>query len=306
MIAICLSTYNGAQFLNEQLASLESQDYASADLKIIIRDDGSNDESYEILRQFAKNSSIPIELLDEQMNLGIKKSFEFLMKKAIEMGAGYIMFCDQDDVWHPNKISKTMAMMQQMEISTPNQPILIHSDVSVMDRDLALLHPSFWKYQKINPNQNELHNFIINNTVTGCTMMINRALALKVSDIPSEAIMHDWWIAMVASTFGRIGYIDESLMLYRQHSTNDTGAKRYGLSYWLNRFMQKPSFDKYILQARIFLEHYRDQLTFEHIEMLEAVSRLDKMNWFERRKTLIKYKIFKHGFVRNIGLMVFA
>jgi glycosyltransferase involved in cell wall biosynthesis len=306
MTAICLSSYNGALFLSQQLRSLESQTYDLSQLTLIVRDDGSSDECYELLEQFAGESSIRIELLNDQTNLGVKKSFELLINVALQNGAEYIMFCDQDDVWQSDKVSKTMTMMQQMEISSHHQPILIHSNLSVVDRDLAILHNSFWTYQNIDPTQMNLHQLIVKNNITGCTMMINRTLAEKIRNIPQEAIMHDWWIAMVASAFGQIGYLDESLILYRQHSTNDTGAKQYGWRYWLSRFMKKQSLEKYILQTRAFLECYRDQLNPTHIEMLEAVSRLDKMNWFERRKTLIKYKIFKNGFVRNIGLMVFA
>jgi len=305
-ITIILSTYNGIQFLQEQLKSLVSQAYDNAKLKLIVRDDGSNDESYEFLKQFISKSSMHVELLDDRTNLGVKKSFELLMNVALKNGADYIMFCDQDDVWHSDKISKTMTIMQQMEIFSPQQPILVHSDLSVVDNDLIILHNSFWKYQNINPIKDTLNRLVLHNTVTGCTTMINRPLAQLAQTIPDEAIMHDWWIAMVASVFGQVGYVDESLMLYRQHSANDTGAKQYGWRYWLDRFMQKPSLEKYILQARAFLECYHDQLTPEHIAMLEAVSRLNQMNWLGRRRTLIKYKIFKNGFVRNIGLMVFV
>lgn len=291
-------------YLSELLTSLETQTVQK--WKLIARDDGSNDESYEFLKQFISKSSMHVELLENRTNLGVKKSFEVLMNKALEMGSEYIMFCDQDDVWQNDKISKTMAMMQQMELSYPQQPILVHSDLSVVDNDLITLHDSFWRYQNINPIKDTLNRLVLHNTVTGCTTMINRPLAQLVQTIPDEAIMHDWWIAMVASAFGQIGYVDEPLMFYRQHSTNDTGAKQYGWRYWLSRFIKKPSLDKYIHQAQVFLEYYRDQLNPEHIEMLEIVSRLDKMNYFERRKMLIKYKIFKNGLVRNIGLMVFA
>jgi glycosyltransferase involved in cell wall biosynthesis len=306
LIVICLSIYNGSQFLNNQLVSLKNQTYNHNNILLLIRDDGSHDESYEVSKQFAAESSMHIELLDDRTNLGVKKSFELLMNKALEMDASYIMFCDQDDVWHPEKISKTIAMMEQMEVLYPQQPILIHSDLIVVDNDLITLHNSFWKYQNINPVKDTLNRLVLHNTVTGCTTMINRPLAQLAQTIPDEALMHDWWIALVASAFGQIGYVDESLMLYRQHGGNDTGAKQYGWQYWLNRLIKKPSLDKYILQARAFLEHYGDQLTPEHIEILEAVSRLNQMNWLGRRRTLIKYKIFKNGFVRNIGLMVFA
>jgi len=111
---------------------------------------------------------------------------------------------------------------------------------------------------------------------------------------------------MIASVFGHIGHIDEPLMLYRQHGKNDTGAKRYGLNYWLSRVLSAPSLEKYILQASKFLEIYHHKLSREHIQMLEAVSKLGEMNWLQRRATLIKYRIFKNGVIRNIGLMVFT
>lgn len=305
-IAICLSAYNGSSYLIEQLQSLENQSYDHSDIIIIARDDGSSDRSYEILQDFSKNTSLHIEIMTDRTNLGVKKSFEFLMNRALDMGSDYILFCDQDDVWDREKVSKTLAKMKYMERTYPDQSILIHSDLSVVDRELYLRHRSFWAYQNIDPAKDSINRLIFHNTVTGCAMMINRTLAEKVRVIPAEAIMHDWWIAMVASIFGHISTIDEPLILYRQHGKNDTGAKRYGWNYWLSKVLSAPSLDKYILQARVFLEAYRHELSHEHIEMLQAVSKLKEMNWFQRRSTLIKYRIFKNGLIRNIGLMVFA
>ncbi len=137
------------------------------------------------------------------------------MNRALDCGAEYIMFCDQDDVWKNDKIEKTLAKMQSMEQTYPHRPILIHSDLSVVDRELHLLHKSYWIYQHIDPSKDAINRLIFHNTVTGCTMMINRKLAQKAKVIPDEAIMHDWWIVMVASVFGHIGYIDEPLIFYR-------------------------------------------------------------------------------------------
>lgn len=300
-IAVLLSTYNGAQFLNEQLNSLVSQN--CNDFILIARDDGSNDESYEILKRFIDNGSIPIELLEDRTNLGVKNSFGLLMNRALEMGIPYMMFCDQDDVWNRDKISKTLHIMQELEKVHRNQPILIHSDMKVVDRNLAKLDDSLWKFQNIDPDKDGLNRLLLHNTVTGCATMINRHLALKVRYIPQGAIMHDWWIAMTASVFGHIGYIDEPLMLYRQHGANDIGAKKYGIRHWFNRFLEKPSLDKYIVQAGVFLEKYNTELSEECRMMLKEFSTLNEKNWFERRQVLIRYGIFKNGWVRNIGLM---
>lgn len=312
-IAICLSTYNGSDYLSEQLRSLENQSYDHSDIIIVARDDGSKDRSYQILQEFAKNTSAHVEIMTDRTNLGVKKSFEFLMNHVLDMGSAYILFCDQDDVWDRKKVAKTLAKMKYMERTYPDQPILIHSDLSVVDRELNLRHRSFWAYQNIDPAKDSINRLIFHNTVTGCTTMINRTLAEKVRVIPAEVIMHDWWIAMVASVFGHISHIDEPLMYYRQHGNNDTGAKKYGLRYFLIALFSKiksrqysSKLEKYILQASKFLEIYRDELSHEHIEMLEAVSKLNETNWFQRRTTLIKYRIFKNGLIRNIGLMVFA
>ena len=306
MIAICLSTYNGSDYINEQLCSLENQSYSHTNIIIIARDDGSKDKSYEILQNFAQNTSIAVKLMTDRKNLGVKKSFEVLMKCALDMSSDYIMFCDQDDVWNREKVAQTLEKMEQLENVYPNQSILIHTDLSVVDQELHLIHTSFWKYQHIDPNLQKLNHFIVKNTITGCTMMMNRALAKKVHAIPNEAIMHDWWIAMVASVFGYISTINEPLIHYRQHEKNDTGAKRYGWNYWLSKVFSPPSFDKYILQASKFLEIYRQELPPSQIEMLDAVSKLEDMNWLKRRIVLIKYRIFKNGLIRNIGLMLFA
>jgi len=298
-ILILLSTYNGSKYLKNQLDSLMAQSYK--DFEIIARDDGSSDDTVEILKSFG------IKLLESERNLGAKASFGELLKYAMQNSdSEYFMFCDQDDVWKEDKIEKTLVKMQDMENTYSDMPLLVHTDLEVVDEKLNTLADSFWNYQNINPAQDRLNTLILKNIVTGCTMMINRKLAQIIEDVPVEAVMHDWWIAMVASCFGKIELVDEPLMLYRQHSSNDTGAKQYGWRYWLDRFMQKPSLEKYILQARAFLECYHDQLTPEHIAMLEAFSRLNQMNWLGRRRTLIKYKIFKNGFVRNIGLMVFT
>jgi len=134
-------------------------------------------------------------------------------------------------------------------------------------------------------------------------MMINRKLAQMIEDVPVEAVMHDWWIAMVASAFGKIGYIEEPLMLYRQHSSNDTGAKRYGLGYFVKRFTQKISFEKYTTQAKNFLELYDELLDEKERTLLKDFSKIDMMGWLEKRIFLSKQGVLKNGFVRNVGLI---
>ncbi len=136
--------------------------------------------------------------------------------------------------------------------------------------------------------------------------MINRALAKKVKNIPNEAIMHDWWLAMVASVFGHIAYIDEPLMLYRQHGGNDTGAKKYGFRYIWNRFLAQDSLDKYIEQAKCFLDLYENKLDEATKQLLQEFAQFNSLSKFRKIVLLFRYKLWKNGFVRNVGLVVNA
>jgi len=307
MILICLTTYNGSKYLRELLLSLENQvDNKNLEISFLFRDDGSIDNSYEILQRFAQNTSLHVNLLEDQTNFGVKKSFELLMNHALHMNAKYIMFCDQDDIWLSNKIAKTYAKIKRIEKEYPNLPLLIHSDLSVTNRDLHVIENSFWKYQNIDPSKDTLNRLLLHNTMTGCTMMINRTLAKKVNIIPQEAIMHDWWIALVASAFGKIGYINEPLILYRQHEANDTGAKCYSLNYAIKKLFQNPSFEKYIKQSKAFLEMYENDLDDKTREMLKSFSNFHSLNKIQKVILLFRYKIWKNGFLRNLGLILFA
>jgi len=306
MIVVCLSFYNGALFLKEQLKSIEEQSFDLSRIVLLVRDDGSTDTSHEIVTDFMHNTSLHVILLEDRINLGVKKSFELLMNEAVKMNAQYIMFSDQDDVWLSYKIAKSYDKMQLMEKQYPKTSILVHSDLRVVCRDLHVKANSFWKYQNIDPSRDTLNRLLVHNTVTGCTMMINRALAEKIRIIPNEAIMHDWWIAMVASIFGQIAYIDDPLMLYRQHNANDTGAKQYGWWYIVGKFFEKPSFEKYVKQSQVFLYLYEEELNFDTKMMLEEFCQLLSLSKFAKIKLLYKYKIFWNGFVRNLGLILFV
>ena len=310
-IAILLSTYNGSDYLESFLCSLTQQNFQ--DFDVIARDDGSRDGSWDILQSFAKQSQNST-ILDKSFNLGVKKSFFRLMNEASEKSYDYIMFADQDDVWHADKVEKTYLKMQDLESRYgKNMPILVHSDLIVVDEKLNSIASSFWKYQHIDPAKDSLNRLLLHNVVTGCTMMMNQALVEKVKMIPDEAIMHDWWIAMVASSFGKIAYINEPLMFYRQHGKNDTGAKKYNFHYIWKTLLAKllsgqchSKLEKYINQSKAFLELYSKELNENDRKMLEEFLVFEKLRKYQKLKVLFKYKIWKNGFMRNLGLIFFA
>jgi glycosyltransferase involved in cell wall biosynthesis len=299
-ISILLSTYNGEKYLKAQLDSLYSQSYQ--DFKLIVRDDGSRDGTKEIL------NSYNIELVDSSENVGVKKSFEKLLKYAFEnTNAKYFMFCDQDDVWNNDKIETTLKKMQELEkLYEDDIPLLVHTDLEVVNESLETLSFSMWKSEHINPRANTLNKLLIQNTITGCTMMINRNLAMKSLSISSKAIMHDWWIGLVATTFGKIGFIEESTMKYRQHGKNDTGAKTYDYKFIINKLKKFSdiNIDKNIFQAKEFLEEYKEELDEKSKIMLEDFSSIKEKPYLQSVSIILKYNLVKYGMIRNIGLLL--
>lgn len=236
MIKILLSTYNGAQFLAEQIESILAQTYH--DWQLVVRDDGSTDDTCAIIDDYcAKYPQKIVRQFDGLKNLGAMRSFEQLLT-ANE--ADYYMFCDQDDVWMAEKLQVCMEKMQQCEFEYGlNTPIVVHTDLMVVDSALQIIAKSFWKYAYIKPMvlNKRAQYLAICNSVTGCTMMFNQA-ARKVSlPFGEKALMHDSAIAV--STMlnkGKVVPIQEQTMLYRQHENNVAGACTYK---WALPFREK-------------------------------------------------------------------
>lgn len=250
-VAIILATYNGEEFLPEQLDSLLLQEYA--DFIIVARDDGSRDSTPDILQQYAKKSPHKFHLMDgSNDNLGASASFAALLdyvlsnKAILGLEQAYIMCCDQDDVWHADKIAKSMRAMLELETKHPFRACLVHSDLRVIDKHGAELAPSFFAYQGIRPQRHSFARLLVSNSVTGCTALINEKLAQLASPIPAQAIMHDWWLALVSSSVGHVQHIDCVLTDYRQHQRNTLGAKQFvGTGFSLRKLsrLTDPQYD---------------------------------------------------------------
>lgn len=221
MIEILLSTYNSELFLKQQLESIFEQTYK--EWKLIIRDDGSSDNTIEILKFHIKKFPNKLFLMEmNSINIGVVKSFEQLL---LETKSEYIMFCDHDDVWLPTKIEDTLNLMLESEKSYKKLPLLIHTDLKVVDVNLNEISNSFWKYSKLNQKLLQNFNYLgICNSVTGCTTMINRIAVEMVLPFPDNVIMHDSWIALVVAKYGKICYLQKPTILYRQHELNKIGA----------------------------------------------------------------------------------
>lgn len=305
-VQILLATHNGACHLAEQLDSLLAQTHKN--WRLLVRDDCSTDATPQILAEYQFRYPEMITILPSgSRKLGASGNFSFLMASA---EAEYFTFCDQDDVWMPDKIEKSLIVMETLEARHGSAtPLLVHTDLKVTDSKLTPVAASLWKFQHSDPVGGvTLNRLLTQNAVTGCTLLINRPLRDLAMPIPAEAIMHDWWLALVAAAFGAISPLPEPTLFYRQHGDNDVGAKGFNVKDIVHRFTNwrkvNTVINRLYQQAAVFLARYHDRLTPGQRELLAAFATMGSASAFERRRRLLKYRFFYTGLLRNIGRFI--
>lgn len=302
-IQILLSTYNGEKYIAEQLESIFHQSYPNWSL--LIRDDGSKDRTLEIIQSFMDKYPDKITLLSDSTNVGACKSFEKLLQYST---SDYVMFSDQDDIWLPNKVEEAYLQISKLEKRDSEiAPTLVHFDLQLVNERLESIASSMWRYSKLNGLNNKLSNLIVQNNATGCTFILNKKLRELSLPIPNVAIMHDWWVNIVASIHGGTFGIPSSYILYRQHSQNTLGAKRYKMissSSWAERTHKWDSIKKTIAQAKKLQEHQQDYLSPSQQEVLLKYSELFFLSRLKRIYTVIRYQLLKTGFIRSFFYLI--
>lgn len=223
-VGVLLATYNGEKYLKEQLDSIINQSYKN--WVIYISDDHSTDNTINIITEYKEKYGDKIVILENENKFcSAKMNFANLFEKADDLD--YYIFCDQDDVWDKEKITKLLYKMKEEEKANNNLPILVYSDLKIVDEKLNTISESLVRYEnKFLPEKKLFNHILIENYFPGCAIMFNKKLRDKAKDIYSETEMHDWWVTLVAAFGGKIVYVDEPLHLYRQHSNNTVGAKK--------------------------------------------------------------------------------
>lgn len=284
-INILLSAYNGEKYIAEQIQSLQEQ--TVKDWTLWVRDDGSSDKTCEIVESFHNDERIK---LIKGENVGVIKSFFALLKQET---ADYYFFCDQDDVWLPEKLELTLKEAGQHDNHSPN---LYYTDLKVVNQELQVLSESMIKSQSDHANT-QLVQELTENTVTGCTMMINHALA-EIWQDTDDVIMHDWYLAVAAAAKGKLIYIDRPTMLYRQHADNVLGARtltkriRNWTNHWLRKYWWLINSSQ--RQAGKLLS---SELSAENRRLISDYVNILGESMFERLSLLRK-----HGLRKNRGL----
>ncbi len=299
-IDILLATFNGEKYLAEQIDSILSQ--TISDWRLLIRDDGSSDQTEKIIKHYVKQFPYKIiHILDTDINLGVTRNFERLMEYST---APYIMFCDQDDIWNPDKIETSLYKLHTMEEQYgSNIPLLVYTDLSVCDEEGILMANSFWKYQGSDPFLPlDYAKALVQNNATGNTFIFNRMLCDCALPFPPDAVMHDWWSALIALYLGKIDYITNQTLRYRQHSTNVSGIKGRATLPILRKLpLYCYTLKKNIQQAKSFLENFQSRLDQKQINILRTFTTLFYRNRFHRFYKLLQFKFLTFDNLKDIG-----
>ena len=296
---VVIATYNGELYLSEQLRSIECQSVLPS--HVYIGDDGSTDQTITIITEWIKSSSIPVTYYSpSKSRLGSVRNFERLLSAS---KSSFVMLSDQDDVWHSDKAQNLLRYIKSLEKQYgTNTPLLAYSDLSVVDSDGNIISPSFFRYQHLNPKSNHWLSIGLQNIVPGCSSVVNRKCIQLSLPFPDNVIMHDWWLALVASSSGETTYYPDSTINYRQHANNVVGASSFSclLIRRLSLFLKPSSIDKYIGEPILQLQACANRLKINNSSLSDCLADLTSSFPITRICAALRLGLKKHGIIRTI------
>ena len=298
-ISLAMCTCDGSNYLNEQLDSISNQSKLTAEL--VVFDDVSADSTVALIKNFTKIAPFPVKLFRNKRRLGTVQNFSQAIRVC---KSDYIALCDQDDIWLPNKLELSLKAMKEAEEEYGSQlPLLVHTDLAVIDAGGKKIAPSFIKLRRINPYDDKpLPRLLAQNFVTGNTVLINRPLAEAALPIPEEAMMHDWWLALVAAAAGKIIFVEEPTVLYRQHRTNVIGAGGFFTMENIRRLVDFKKMEKEVAgslkQAKALKQHLEEKRLEPPLWFSDFLSRITG-GGMEALRTTRRNRVYKQGFIRD-------
>ncbi|GGJ00832.1 glycosyltransferase family 2 protein [Paenibacillus hunanensis] len=319
-LQVLMSTYNGAKYISAQLDSIFSQPYKP--IHILIRDDGSSDETISIIEKYQTHYPNRIKLL-KGANIGVIPSFWSLLQHA-DRQAAYYSFCDQDDVWMTHKVETSVRLLQSLETDKQQPthatsfdednndgfrqkfiPTLVCTDTQLTDGDLnpTVIWPGM---PHLKPS---FYNALIQNIAVGATVSFNaEALALLMDTkqkVNISAIqMHDWWAYLVISCFGKVHFEHQPTIYYRQHGGNAVGGEANAYQKikkkW-NSFLKHRGDKKLLVQqAKEFYRIYGSQMT--DAQMIDQLEKFiaPRTNLRARFRYLRTCKLFRQSLTEQL------
>lgn len=308
-IDILLATYNGEKYLNEQLESIFQQDFQ--DFRVVIRDDGSTDHTLDIITKWKDLFPQKIDFVqDDFKNLGPTQNFNQLLRYA---QAPYICFCDQDDKWLPQKLSKQLEFIQSIEERQADKGVMIFCDLIICDEQMEIICTSLIEKDRLKTHAISPNRLLMQNVPYGCATMINRNLLSQIMPIDERALLHDHWMAIISSLLGEIKFLDEALIYHRIHQKNASRAEsehRKEASKSLSKKINNQNFHNYLFkqvaQAEAILDHLHPQLDQKQINLLQAFIQLRSRSGLSRKWIIVKNRFFKNTIYHTIKLILRA
>lgn len=298
-ISVALCTYNGAAYIVEQLDSIAAQTLVPDE--VVICDDASQDDTWTKIVAWQQEHSLRLRLYRNKKSLGVVENFS----RCISLCRGeYIALSDQDDLWKPDKLAVSLGKMVELEQRNPvDMPLLVHSDLEVVDAGARTIASSFFAFQKLNGAETLLERLLVQNVVTGCTCLLNRPLLNLALPIPLGVVMHDWWFALVAASEGNIGFVPHATICYRQHGANTVGAKGFLSVSMVQKALKWRQINKRIaqtvIQASLLQKRLEAKLRRKN-ELLQAYLDIQQAPVISHIRFHFVHKIWKQGKLRNI------
>ena len=303
-IDILLATYNGEKYLREQIDSILNQTYKN--IRLIVSDDCSKDGTRKILEEY-KNKDERIKVYYQEKNLGVVKNIEFLLRKV---ESPYYMLADQDDYWLPEKAEKSLETLKS------NNADLVFGDLEVVDENLNTMYESFNDYMLLSRKINKyIDSYKVNylyNCVTGCTVLAKKETIEKILPLPtnSKYLIHDHWIGLMANLNGKLAYMPEKYIKYRQHGNNQVGTEK--ISHGFKKLEQVREhfinvklgvFGTYVNNTEKFPEELQKQNegALKYYKMLQNKRNFNFKGWTTFHK-LYKTETFKY-YIENFMIM---
>lgn len=316
LVHIACSARNAGRFLDELVESLVAQTHG--DWALWIRDDGSSDDTWNRIEQWRSREPRIAWCERGEESLGSARAFGRVFAQ-LPRDAQAIATADADDVWMSHRLERMLGVLiantteydrvRQSTTGTTNS-ILVHSDLTVVDSELRVLAPSFWRSEGIDPAACSVRSLVIQNVAVGPTLLFNGALLAELREIPPEAKHQDWWIALVAAVTGRLVAVAEPTVWYRQHDANTAGART--ASPWARlagayaaRDKVMRDLDRTALQAGALVRQYGTRLSVADRKALMGLASIASKKGWRRRAAIARWRWFRaHGVLRNLGVVL--
>lgn len=303
---IILATYNGERYIGALLDSLLDQN--TQDFSLLVRDDGSRDSTVALLNSFKLRFGSRMRLMPAGVATGSPtRNFAILMA---ETTADFILFCDQDDVWLPNRVAATVELLTLAERQHGKDcPVFAFNDLIPVDAALKPLSDSFWRFKKIAPgNASNLAKSILTTSILGCSSGINRALAQKSLPISPKATNHDWWALHVAALFGAVVWSAEKTVLYRLHGSNASNQTKVSWAGYLKRRDKSNAVKRGLIKKSEhvggLLSAYEETMPHDKKMLLQAFCNLQNLDFIKRRFSILRWGFLYPDALRSLLFLI--